>query len=273
MDEILSTLKSSRCIALVYSSLGAHARFRAPELPGRWFVAAFEPLGHSGAAVRQTLFRMEKKGELLTRKAGREKLYRLSPLGQSAVDISYRKMTIPTEAEWDGEWTVLAYHFEASQRSDRDWLKWMLELEGFAALDRGLYIHPRDRWARVEQAVAELDSQPRIHCFRGRRQDAETDQELAQRLWDLLALNARYQVITQQFAAFLETPSPLSPADAFALRLALAIRYSEVAWDDPELPLELLPDDWVGRQVRDMTIALYQRCIEGALAHGDALLQ
>ncbi|MFQ5353141.1 MAG: hypothetical protein ACE5D3_08725, partial [Candidatus Binatia bacterium] len=84
----------------------------------------------------------------MARKKGRIKHYRLSTYGLAAIEVGAEKLLTPPAKKWDGHWTLMQYRFGSDERSLRDRVRRLLELEGFGALGRGLFIHPRDRTER-----------------------------------------------------------------------------------------------------------------------------
>jgi phenylacetic acid degradation operon negative regulatory protein len=276
-DAILSILGRTPVNLLLHSTLAVHARERGEkELPGAFFVEAISALGHEKQAVRQALFRSEKDGEFLSRKAlrGRGRLYRLSPYLEAAVAAGTEKIFGHDESEWDGEFTIVQYAFEDARRVDRDGMRDLLEVEGFAPLARGLHVHPRDRSARVLEAVSRADARRHVTIFRGRRLGSETDAEFVARLWDLRDVARRYRAFLSVFASWNEKRAERESGErAFAARLAVAIAFLEVAWDDPGLPKAFLPAEWPGPLARKTARSIYERLLPGALAHGDAVLE
>jgi len=272
---ILSTIRRSPVNLLLHSTLAVVARERQKrELPGAFFVEALGSIGIGAPAVRQALFRAEKDGEFLARKVGRRRLYRLSPFLEAAVAAGTEKIFGPDEtaAPWDGRFTLVQYAFDESRRVDRDRARDLLEVEGFAALGRGLYVHPRDRSARVLEAAARAGLRREIAVFRGTRHGDETDAEFVARLWDVRDLARRYRAFLGAFGS-LAAARVGTGERAFAGRLALAIAFLDVAWDDPGLPESLLPEDWPGPLARRTAREIYEKLLPGALAHGDDCLR
>src|SRR5262245_50128777 len=228
IDANVSTVRNVDTSLLVYSALAAYGNQRGGALPGTWFVTALGPLGHRGAAVRQTLFRLERDGALHSERRGRHKLYRLSAFGKASVDAGTEKLFAPPPGSWDGKWTLCIASFGERQRAVRDRVRDLLEVEGFAQLARGVMVHVRDKTARIRAALATLRPRPAVTLFRGARPVDEDDAGLVGRLWDLRGLERRYQAFLARYgAAARGTPSP---EQAFALRFAVAIDYLEVAW-------------------------------------------
>jgi phenylacetic acid degradation operon negative regulatory protein len=271
-DVIVSTVRNVDTNLLVYSSLAAYGSRRGGRLPGSWFVAALGPLGHGAAAVRQSLFRMERDGELRTERRGRHKLYRLSPFGQASVDAGSEKLQGPAPGRWDGRWTVCVAAFEDRHRALRDRLRDLLEVEGFAPLARGVMVHVRDRTARVRKALAATRPRPAVTLFRGALPVGESDAALVARLWNLGDIDRRYRRFLARHGRRASAAPAPAPAQAFAQRFAVAIDFLEVAWDDPGLPRELLPRAWSGHRARELARNRYRALLPATIAHGDAIL-
>lgn len=256
---------------LVYSSLAAYGSRRGGALPGTWFVAALEPLGHGAPAIRQALLRMERNGELRTERMGRHKLYRLTKLAAAAVAAGAEKIASEPAGAWDGEWTMVVYQFGTQDRAQRDRVRDLLEIEGFAQFARGVMLHVRDKTARITAALADSKRQPPVTVFRGASLVAGDPGALVARLWNVRDLAARYRRVLTRHGA--KSPRSLSPAEAFAARFALVIDFLEVAWDDPDLPPELLSRDWPGAAARRLVRTRYEELLPATMAHGDAVLR
>ena len=274
-DAIWKTVQEAPIRNMVYSCLSAYGEKRGGELPGPWFSAVFEGIGHLPSAVRLALFRMVKNSELEARKAGRVNFYRLAPFGKAGIEAGNQMLFGEPERDWDGRWTVVHFHFLTGDRFNRDHIRSILTLEGFGCLGPGLYIHPRDRGERFLRAMR-ADAAGRVDgvtVFRSRCVGGRSDDDLVHGLWDLDGLNARYE-------EFLEAVAPLrnqlaatcSPQEAFFYRIGLVLRYLEVGWSDPEIPESLLPAGWLGFEARNTARQLYEHLWPRTLAHGDEVM-
>jgi phenylacetic acid degradation operon negative regulatory protein len=271
-DEILSRLKMAPTSRFIYSSLAFYATATGGELPGSWFTRALSRLGIAESAVRQTLYRMEQDGELVSRKVGRKKMYAPTSTTRVILDVGSLKMTRKEEAPWDGSWTLIHFRFDEATRIERDRLKDVLIVEGFALLGRGLYIHPRNRSATVLKAIRSSKLSSRVHIFRGTRLDAALqNRKFVESLWNLNDIALRYREFTSRFSV-LKGQRKWLPELAAALRFALVFEFLEVAWDDPDLPKELLPASWPGQRAQALVDELYRRLTPAARAFGDAIL-
>ncbi len=272
-DAILSSVQRAPTSRFVYSSLGFFGSRRGGALPGPWFVQALGSIGIEEGAIRQTLYRMEKRGALDVRREGRTNLYAASPPTAAIIEAGTDKMLAPGPGAWDGEWSLVQYQFDADQRQARDHVRDILMVEGFTALAPGLYVHPRDRAGRVRQAVEGLGLGRHLQTFRGRRDGPEPDDRFARERWDLSGIAGRYRRFLDRFEPVAkEAPDSIDALEAFGLRFALVIEYLEVAWDDPELPPALLPEGWPGARARRLVKELYETLLPLAVEHADRVL-
>jgi phenylacetic acid degradation operon negative regulatory protein len=254
----------------VYSSFAFFGAVRGWELPGRWFVEALAAAGFAESAVRQTLYRMERSGELTARREGREKLY--TPSGYARAEIvagSEKIFRVPEP--WEGRWTVVHARFERDERVHRDRLQELLRVEGFAPVAPGLHVHPRPLGERVLAAV-DPAVRGRVLAIRGERAGDEPDERFIARHWDIPALAGRYRKAVRGLEK-LAAGTSRGDADAFRRRFEVVMGFLTVAWDDPGLPASLLPDPWPGDRARETAERLYRRFLPGALRYGDRVLE
>jgi len=266
-------LAEARTSEFVYSSMSFFATRRGGELSGPWLVEGLGALGRSTSSVRQTLWRMERDGEIVARREGRAKLYRLTPLARTEMEIGADKILRPPETGWDGRWTLVVSAFDGDERPARERLRAALDAEGFAMLAPGLSIHPRDRGERIRAGAEEQGIGDRVRVFRGNRIPAEANRAFVEGLWELPMVARRYRAFVRDFTPLAGRVASLRPLEAFAARFAVVLRYLRAAWPDPELPPPLLPKGWPGHEARALAADLYRRLLPGALAFGDALLE
>lgn len=269
-DEIWKTVSEAPIRRLIYSCLSAYGDKRGGELPGPWFSSVFEGIDHAPSAVRLALFRMVKNSELKARKQGRVNFYRLAPFGRAGIEAGLQMLFGEPERNWDGAWTIVHFHFSKGDRFSRDHMRGILTLEGFGCLGPGLYIHPRDRGARVLEAMGSSDG---ISVFRGPCVEGESDEELVGKLWDLEDLNLRYGAFLREARSLKKRIATLSDREAFFYRIGVVLRFLGTGWSDPEIPESLLPPDWLGHEARETARRLYEALVPQTLAHGDEVMQ
>jgi phenylacetic acid degradation operon negative regulatory protein len=216
---------------------------------------------------------MERDGKIVARRRGRVKLYRLTPLARTEMEIGTDKIFRPLQTGWDHRWTLVVTTFDGDERFESERLRDVLAAEGFATLAPGISIHPRDRGPRIRAAAEEQGIGERVRVFRADRLHKGSEREFVDALWDLPAVGRRYRAFRRDFEPLLRRAKSLDPRDAFAARFAVVLRYLRAAWSDPELPRPLLPRGWPGFEARALAADLYRRLLPGALAFGDSLME
>lgn len=255
----------------VYSAFSFYGSRRGGELPGTWLTAALGVLGHALPAIRQTLYRMERSDELVSRPVGRGKIYRLSTLALAEADAGLAKIMNTEPAPWDHQWTILRLRPGDDTSPVRDRLREILRAEGFARLGAGLFLHPRDRSAGLLRAAREYDMAAALDVFRGPRVGGETDPAFAASLWHLDTLALQYQRFIERYRPAQPGLRRMSPEAAFVMRFAMVFDYLETAWLDPDLPPDLLPVTWPGAEARRLAKRTYEALLLRAIAFADSL--
>ena len=246
---------------------------RGGELPGKWFVRALEPFGVEESTVRQTLYRMVREGMLASRRAGRNKIYRLTDLGQAATDPGRSRLQMKPENTWDGYWMLVTYQFATEDRVARTRLKDALFLEGFGQLTRGVHVHPRDKTEWLQRALGRDDLLSRVNVFRGRRIGGQSDHDLVRSTWDLDSIRGGYERFISRFSPLARREwSHHDPSIAVQLRLASVRSFLETAWQDPGFPLELLPQSWPALRAQEIAETLYKKLKPPLMKYGDSLM-
>lgn len=256
----------------MYSSFSFYASEQGGELPASWFVRALGDLGVEENAVRQTLYRMERSGALDGRREGKAKFYRASATTQTMIGVGTARMLEERDdPKWDRRWTLVRFVLESRERKARDRLRDVLTVDGFANLGTGLYVHPRTRVDHVKEAARALELSDSVHVFRGERIFGPDEGDFVRTLWDLDATARRYQDFVDRFSP-LDGRDDCTPRDSFALRFGLVFEFLRITWDDPDLPIELLPDGWPADAARHLTRTLYRRLLPGALEFADQVM-
>lgn len=268
----MSTIRRAPISYPVYSSFSYFAPRRGGELPGTWLVAALGVLGHKPGSVRQALYRMELDDELDSRVTGRTKYYRASPSARSELDLAMSKIKGGPRKDWDGIWTLVHFSFRSKQQTQRGRFRNYLKHAGFAELGRSVYIHPGQRSARVREGARSFGVEDHVAIFRGTQEFSPSESTLVKTLWDLGDLNRRYQKFNAKYRRLIRRSiETMSPKEAFVIRFALVFDFLEIAWDDPDLPQELLPRHWPGASAQQLAHALYQTLLPPAIEYAGKL--
>ncbi|CAN5760736.1 PaaX family transcriptional regulator C-terminal domain-containing protein [soil metagenome] len=235
---------------LVFTLYGEFLLKRGPVWVGS-LLELLAPLGLSAGGARTVLSRMTAKGWLTSRRSGRRGYYALSARGRRLLEEGETRIYRPPElADWDGEWTLLAYSIPEELRPRRDRLRTRLSWLGFGSLGNGLWISPYAVESRVREIAEELGLGAHLELFRARHRGFSTHEQLVRQCWDLPALNVRYEAFVARhlpiYYRLKDEAAPVSPEAAYVRRFDLVHEYREFPLLDPFLPRVLHPHDWAG---------------------------
>ncbi|MGW2837693.1 PaaX family transcriptional regulator [Streptomyces sp. NPDC001493] len=258
---------------LVFELYGDYLRHRGGEVRLRGLVAVMGCFGIPDTTVRVVVARMRKEGWLAGRREGRETVYSLTEEGRRLLAERRDRIYGRAPTPWDGRWHLVAYSVPETERALRDQLRKKLARHGFGALSPALWLSPHDRTEPVRAAFAGQPS-VRLDVFRSDTASPEEDRSIAARAWDLAALDHDYEAL---LAAHAPALTPLRAEDttgeaALTGRVTLIHDFRPIVFADPDLPPELLPDDWHGARARAMFLESLDLSREPAHAFADRLI-
>lgn len=264
---------------MVFTLYGDYIRHRGGEAWTGSLIELLAPFGLSGQAVRSTLSRMARKGWLESRRAGRYSFYSLTPRCLELLEEGARRIFQPRSDPWDERWHLVTYFIPESKRHLRRRLRRRLLWLGFGSLNHATWISPRDLRTEVEQVVDALHVRPYVEFFTAEHRGFASGEEIVERCWDLRRLNeyyaalvARYELPFQEHQGRLTAGDSLEPRECFVQRFMLIHEYRSSPYVDPNLPLELLPDDWLGEGATQLFQQYHDLLVEGAEAFVDSVL-
>jgi len=213
----------------------------------------------SERAVRSTLSRMTKKGWIIPERHGRRSQYSLSDQGRTLLERGQRRIFEPTFTRWDKRWQIITYSLPSTYRPIRHTLRTQLSWLGFGSLAPGTWISPHNRAEELESLIEDLDIGPFVDMFSGTYLGPSVSTELAQRCWDLPAIEGQYQKFVNRYQKEYQklynkgNGAPLLPREeCFIRRFWLTHMFQSFPLKDPNLPPELLPPDWIGTTSRKL---------------------
>jgi len=208
----------------------------------------------SAQAVRSTLSRMTRKGWLNSRKEGRHSFYSITPKTETLLAEGTRRIYQPRQDPWDGCWYVLHYSIPENQRHLRHRFRQRLIWLGFGWLGPGVWISPRNLQAEATAAAERLGITSQVYLFSGDYLGLSNLETLVNQCWGLQELNqayrdfiARHQPDWQHFTDEANNGA-INPHTAFIRRFLLVHEYRSFPYVDPNLPPQLLPDNWLGNE-------------------------
>jgi len=150
---------------------------------------------------------------------------------------------------------VLAYGFYdivESERKTRINLQKKLKEIGFGKLQESVYVSPFDVVDDLREYLLELGLTDRVFVTASKRLLAGNEKMLAEMVWKLSDLNEQYA----EWIGLL--PRLRTQADL----INAYEKYLDILSFDPYLPKELLPDDWLGYQVKEKVKSLLRYLME-----------
>ncbi len=238
---------------LLFTLYGDYIRHRGGEAWTGSLIELLGLLGLSEQAVRSTLSRMSRKGWLKGRRVGNKSYYSLTPTSIDLLEEGAQRIFQPRSDVWGGQWYLLVYSIPEKERHLRHRLRKRLAWLGFGSLGNATWISPRDRRKEVEGIVNSLGIRGHVEIFCAEHFGFASDQELVERCWNLGELNRAYAAFIAKYEPdFLDYKrrvaegDGLEPSGCFVRRFMLVHEYRSFPYVDPNLPSQLLPEDWLG---------------------------
>ncbi len=239
--------------------LGHYWFGRTEHLPSAALVELLAEFDISEPSARAALTRLTKRGLLVSSKRGRNTYYGLNAGMAAVVEEAQRRVVTFGAREgkpWDGAWTIVAFSVPEVRRQLRHSLRTNLRWLGFAALYDGLWCSP---WDERDAALAMLSE---LGAGSATVLRAEIDPRSglqALSAWDLDGVKQSYLKFEEEFSPMLDDVrrGALTASQALVARTKVMDSWRNFPGIEPDLPVELLPDDWPRARVRKLFLELY----------------
>jgi phenylacetic acid degradation operon negative regulatory protein len=258
-------MKAVKPRSIVFDLFGDYVRYRGGAVRLRTLTALMDCFGVNESTVRVVIARLKKEGWFDAQRDGRETVYTLNPKSLHLLDEGRDRIFNRVRADWDRHWHMVIYSVPESERGVREYIRKELAWLGFGPLAASTYISPHDRLQQVRENFADLPS-VRLDMLRCESAGLTVDREMAARCWDLDTLNDDYRELLRTYRGRMPSyrAGTLTPREALVERMTLTYDYRKFPFRDPDLPIELLPAGWVGREAHEMFIEAHD--VLGGLA-------
>jgi phenylacetic acid degradation operon negative regulatory protein len=218
-------------------------------------------------AVRSSISRLKRRGILVARRHGGAAGYELSEEALAILREGDDRIFRRERATVTDGWMLAVFSVPEAERHKRHVLRSQLTRLGFGTAAPGVWIAP----AHLHDATAdmlrrfELDSYADL--FRG---DHLAFGDLAAKVrgwWDLDELERLYQEFIDAHTPVLGRSEPVEEAWAFAGYVRALTDWRRLPYLDPGLPVDLLPEDWIGVRAADLFFGLRERLEAPARAY------
>jgi phenylacetic acid degradation operon negative regulatory protein len=220
--------------------------------------------GISERLVRTGVYRLAREGWLASRSRGRRSYYSLTPAGHDKFEEAQRRIYAAGPLPWDDNWRLVQILPDMSQ-AERQALRRELTLLGMGQVSPTLFAHPSADGRIIHRTLDELGLTTKVIALSAAMENyvqGATVRRLAREAWSLDALGRDYEAFEEHFREvpeLLDKTPGLSVRDHFTLRILLIHDYRRILLKDPQLPDDLLPADWQGRQARELCARIYRR--------------
>jgi phenylacetic acid degradation operon negative regulatory protein len=242
---------------MMFTLIGDYVVNRGGKIWTSSLLQLMELLDVSERAVRSTLSRMTRKGWVVSKMHGRRSQYTVTPRGLALLAGGHRRIFEPLYTGWDGQWRLVVYSLPEKKRKKRHSLRKQLTWLGFGRLASGAWVSPHDRRAELEAIFAELNVEAYVDLFAGHYLGPGAAEELVQRCWDMETLAAQYTEFLDRYRPQFERDRRCfelgdlpTPEECFVRNFWLIHEYQSFPLKDPNLPITLLPEEWIGFKAR-----------------------
>lgn len=252
--------------SLLMTVLGEFALPAAAPVWTATLVDVLAMLGVEEKSARQALARTAGEGWLESERVGRRVRWHLTPQGRRLLETGAARIySFGTGgAEWDGTWLLVLVSVPESMRELRHRLRTRLTWAGFGTPSPGVWVSPRaDADADAARILSDLALPTTGMSFVGRYGSVGEQAGLVAAAWDLADLAERYASFIDEFADLV----PDSPAAVLRAQTRLVHEWRRFPFLDPQLPRQLLPDDWIGTRAANLFTDRHSRWRAPATAY------
>lgn len=220
-------------------------------------------LGIEGKSARQALSRMGADGWIVAERSGRRVRWALTDHGRTLLtEGAERIYSFGRErASWDGRWLVLLVSVPEAQRDLRHRLRNGLTWAGLGSPAAGVWVSPHPaREAEAKQVVEDLGLAAAAFSFCGPFGGVGSERGMVEQAWHLGELAQAYDGFVGRFAGL----RPASPDEVLFAQIRLVDEWRRFPRLDPQLPMELLPPDWIGLRAANVFEDLHRQWHAGA---------
>jgi len=238
--------------AVMLTLYGDYLLNRGVEIGIGSLIKLLNNLGLSQQAVRSAVSRMCRAGLLKVRRVGRKSYYSLTEEGHSLLTRGAQRIFQRKNTHWGGTWNIVTYSIPEQKRQARDRLRLELTWMGYGSLSEATWISPYDLTKEVENLADRLQVKDYVQIFQARSQGFTDPKEIVSLGWDLSRIHGKYASFIEKYQPKLEdhlrrlrAGEPIEPSECFVERFGLIHEYRKLPFFDPDLPAELLPENWL----------------------------
>jgi len=257
---------------------GDYVLYRDGEIGIGSLVILLGNFGLSEQAIRSAVSRMCRSGLLRAKRINRKSYYSLTDEGHSLLTEGAQRIFKRKNSHWDNNWNIVTYSIPEPLRQARDRLRLELGWMGYGVLGEATWISPYDRTREVKNLLQRLNIEEYVNIFSAQHQGNTDPGKIVSRCWDLGKIHQKYADFLAEYRPKLEghlkrlqAGEIIEPSECFVARFNLIHEYRKLPFFDPDLPLELLPDNWLRPQAAALFGKYHDSCTEKANEYFDSV--
>jgi phenylacetic acid degradation operon negative regulatory protein len=242
-------------------------------------ISLLGPFGINERSVRTSLQRLTVEGWLSNRSVGRRSDYSPTPESRRRFEDADRRIYAAAAPHWDGTWCLVLLGQAGISTSERDAARRELRWHGFGEISPTLLLHPAADAGSLRRALDDLALTGRAIVLEGAAGGAFSPElpTSSRALREMVRSAWRLEELALEYRDFLDRLGPLEgmhdgdllhdAETCFGLRTLAIHEYRRILLRDPQLPDELLPEQWEGRAARELCARLYRGLEARAAEH------
>lgn len=239
-----------RDILLCVLAFGANLLDETVGAGGRAYLAGklflWTPPSYPKNNFKQVLQRL-KRQDLIEKIVTQNEVY--WRLTQKGTGITFAKFPLISQQQkpWDRQWRIVYFDIPEKQARVRKQFRHQLMSLGFGQAQKSVYLSPYDFIREIKHFIQTNDLNEWVFLYEGKKVwlGEDNDKEMAAKIWHLDEIASMYRNWLKQYQ--------LKAKDFTANnKRFLLSQYLELLRQDPLLPRELLPEDWIGFQIKTL---------------------
>ena len=264
------TARSARPRHLIVTVYGLYARSGGGWLSIAALIRLLAELGVDEPAVRSAISRLKRRGILEARRQEGSAGYQLSAEALAILREGDARIFRRRRAALADGWLLAVFSVPEAERHRRHVLRSELTRLGFGMVAPGVWIVPAHPDDVTAETLRRLGLDAYADLFHADHLAFGDPAGKIRRWWDLDDLEHRYVAFIRAYEptlARLKRSGPRSGEDAYAHYVRVLTDWRQLPYLDPDLPAELLPDDWIGIRAAEEFFALRALLEEPARAY------
>ncbi|MEE9413979.1 MAG: PaaX family transcriptional regulator C-terminal domain-containing protein [Acidimicrobiales bacterium] len=248
-DSLVRPRSNSSAKSLLVTILGEFVQHQGGSVWTKTLVDSLGILGLEERNARQAIARLKSQDIIVVEHLGRVARWTITESGGDLLRSGAKRIFgfgLGSQ-DWDGRWLLVHCSIPEAQRSKRHQFRSRLAFEGFGFISPTVAISPNlDSETEANAVIIELGLVESAIVLRCESGSIIPDTDIGARTWDLLDLSSDYEAFMDEFAGY----EPTEPGQAFCAVVRLVHWWRRFPFIDPELPAQLLPENWIGRRAR-----------------------